>query len=115
MPDLLYHIAQAAETLAGPHGTVKRKLVQAGGEFWAAMQYREEWTPELLARADRICETLLADGTIETTVNKMEPEKAASIAIELAATMARLAADIAHARADSQLPSQQSGFRRQYE
>lgn len=79
------------------------------------MQYREEWTPELLARADRICETLLADGAIETTVNRMEPEKAASTAIELAATMAHLTADIARARAESQLPSQQSGFRRQYE
>jgi hypothetical protein len=115
MPDLLYHVAEAAETLAGPYGTIKKRLVKAGGEFWATMQYRDEWTPELLDRADQICETLLAEGTIETTVRKMDPETVAMTAIGLAATMARLAADIAIARTRQQLPSQQSGFRPQYE
>jgi hypothetical protein len=117
LPDLLHHVAEAAETLAGPHGTAKEKLVKAGRQFWAAMRYLEEWPPELLDRADRICETLLAGGTIETTVRKMNPETAARTAIELRATIARLAADIAVARTGNQLPgqqsAQQSGFRRQ--
>jgi outer membrane murein-binding lipoprotein Lpp len=115
LPDLLHHVAEAAETLAGPHGTAKEKLVKAGSQFWAAMQYPDEWTPELLDRADRICETLLAGGTIETTAKKMDSETAATTVTELAATMARLAVDIAVARTGNQLPSQESGFRHQYE
>jgi hypothetical protein len=115
MPDSLYHVAQAAETLAGPHGTVKEKLVKAGGEFWAAMIYREEWTPELQGRAERICQTLLAGGTVEMTVNKMDPDTAARTVTELTEAMARLAADIAAAKEGNRLPSQQSGFPRQYE
>jgi hypothetical protein len=114
MPDSLYHVTQAAETLAGSQGTAKEKLIKAGGEFWAAMWYRNEWTPELLLKADRICETLLADGPINTTVNNMDPETAARTATELAATMVRLLADIAVARTANQLPSQQSGFQRQH-
>jgi hypothetical protein len=110
MSDLLYHVVQAAETLAGPYGTAKEKLIRAGGEFWAAMWYRDEWTPELLEKADRICETLLAEGTIETTVNKMDSETAASTAEELTAAVAHLAADIAVASAESRLSSQPSGF-----
>jgi hypothetical protein len=115
MPDSLYHVAQAAETLAGPHGTAKEKLVKAGGEFWAAMIYREEWTPELQVRAERICQTLLAGGTVEMTVNQMDSDTAARTATELTAALARLAADIARARDESRLPSQQSGFRHQDE
>jgi hypothetical protein len=113
-PDSLHHVAQAAETLAGPHGTAREKLIKAGGQFWAAMRYRYEWTPELLDTADPIWKTLFAEGTIETTVRKMNPETAARTAVELAATMARLAADIAIARAGNQLPSQQNGFQRPY-
>jgi hypothetical protein len=115
LPDLLHHVAQAAETLAGLHRATKERLVKAGGEFWAALRYRDEWTPKLLDRADQICETLLAEGTIETTVRKMAPETAARTVIDLAATMAHLAADIAISRTRQQLPSQQSGFRHQYE
>jgi hypothetical protein len=115
MSDLLHHVAQAAEIMADPHGTTKDKLAKAGREFWEALRYPCEWTPELQETADRICETLLAEGTIENTVNKMDSETATTTAIELAATMAWLAADIALARTRNQLPSQQSGFRRQFE
>jgi hypothetical protein len=114
MADLLYHVAEAAETLAGHHGATKEKLIKAGGELWSAMRYRDEWPPELRDRADRICETLLADGTITTTVNNMDTEKAARTATELTPTIARLAADIATARTRNRLPSQQSDFRRSY-
>ena len=113
-PDSLHHVAQAAETLAGPHGTAREKLIKGGGQFLAAMRYQYEWTPELLDTADPIWETFFAEGTIETTVRTMNPETAARTAVKLAATMARLAADIAIARAGNQLPSQQSGFQRPY-
>jgi hypothetical protein len=106
VPDQFEHVAKAAEALRGPIGAPRERLLKAGNEFWAGMIHPDHWPLDLWEKAWQICDVLMADGTVETTVEGMDAETAKRVAAEVADDMTQLAADIELARREGRIPRQ---------
>ncbi len=102
----MHHVTEAARILASQHGVAKERLAQAGRRFWRALIDVDSWPRNLAEKAQRICGRFMENGTIESTVNAMNPGTAAERAKELAESVASLAADIELAVREGELALQ---------
>ena len=99
MPDQLHLIAQAANFLTTGTGTPKEKLILGGKLIWAARILSDEWTPDLLERANSIYRGLVKDGIFQKTViEKMDENTAKKRLKQLTKDTVELAAEIEQAR-----------------
>ena len=98
MPDQLHLIAEAANFLTSGKGTPKEKLIHGGKLIWAATILSDDWTPDLLERANSIYRGLLKGGTLKKTVEEMDENTANKCLKQLAKDTAELAAEIEKAR-----------------
>jgi len=92
--DSMHHVTVAARILADQHGAAKDRLAQAGPRFWRALIDVDSWPRDLAEKARQICSRFMEKGTIEWTVNAMDPHTAAERVEELAKSVASLLADI---------------------
>jgi hypothetical protein len=100
----LNHVAETAKFLASGSGTPKEILIVGGKMLRMAMMITGDWTPELLAEANRILAILLDDGTLEMTVARMDEKAAGKCLDQLAKDVTELAKGIEHARSQKRLP-----------
>ncbi len=101
MPVQSHPIAQAATFLTTGPGTPKEKLVLGGKLIWAARLLPEDWTPDLLERANGIYQGLLTGGSVRRTVKQMDENTADKRLKRLAKDTAELAAEIEQARSQA--------------
>lgn len=69
--DPIIHLRRAKEALGGD-GSSRSRLQTAGQEFWKALFDLGTWPLELREAADQITDVLLADGSIDATVPRMD-------------------------------------------
>jgi hypothetical protein len=106
MADHFDHITKAAQALNGPIGTPRERLIKAGNEFWAGLIHPDHWPLDLWEKAWRICDTLMAEGRVESTVAVMDSQTASQVAQQIAKELAELAADVEQARREGRIPPQ---------
>jgi hypothetical protein len=98
MPEQLHLIAQAANFLTTGPGTPKEKLILGGKLIWAARILSDDWTPDLLERANSIYRGLWKDGIVQKTVEQMDENTAKKCLKQLTKDTVELAAEIEQAR-----------------
>jgi hypothetical protein len=101
--DSMHNVTAAARILADQHGAAKDRLAQAGVCFWRALIDVDSWPRDLAEKAQQICRRFMENGTVELTVNAMDPHTAADRVEELAKSVASLLADIKLALQDGRL------------
>ncbi len=72
----LEDIRSAAESLATRDERLKKRLREAGKEFWSATYFQDEWPATLRERAEQVQKLILARGTVKDTVSQMSLEEA---------------------------------------
>lgn len=90
----LEHIIQAARILKAQAGSPKQTLLAACREFWKSLVATDEWTDDLLERAERLADKLLAEGSIRTTIERMDTITSAEVAEDLFDLAAAIAGDV---------------------
>lgn len=100
----LEHIIQAARILKAQAGSPKQTLLAACLEFWKSLFDTDEWPVSLLERAERLADRLLADGSIATTIERMN----AITVDEVAEEILDLAASTFHSDASCFLTTQEN-------
>jgi len=103
MPISPHPIALAANFLTIGLGTPKEKLVLGGKLIWAARTLSDDWTPDLLEKANSIYRGLLKGGTVLKTVEQMDENTANKCLKQLTKDTVQLAAEIEQARSKQPL------------
>jgi hypothetical protein len=99
MPGQPHLIAEAANFLTSGKGTPKEKLIHGGKLIWAATILSDDWTPDLLGRANGIYRGLSKDGIVQkAVVEKMDEETAKKRLKQLTTDVMKLAAEIEQGR-----------------
>ena len=91
MLDQVACIAQAAEVLTGTAGTPQERLAKGFKAFRKATICIEHWPVDLWEEYDRICNTLLAAGTWQKTIDRMDSTTAGECARKVSKAMRDLA------------------------
>lgn len=109
MLDQFHSIVQAAEILVGSVGSPHERLAKGFKAFRQATIFSNDWPVELWEKYNGICETLLAGGTWQKTIARMDLETASQCATHISKAMKNLAVavDVARKRAmapDSTVP-----------
>ena len=94
MLDQLHSINQAAEILAGSVGTPQEQLAKGFKAFRQATIFSDDWPVESWERYDCICNTLLAGGTWQKTIDSMDLKTASECTTQISEAMKDLAADV---------------------
>ena len=72
MLDQFQSINQAAEIVAGPMGSPQERLAKGFKAFRRATVASDDWSAESWEKYDCICSTLLAGGTWQKTIDRMD-------------------------------------------
>ena len=82
MADQVYHLRKAAGLLTGDYD-LRRVILAACDEFWAAMFDPDKWPAELLEKAHLIVEQILHDGPIRKTLANLDDDAMRRIAEDI--------------------------------
>jgi hypothetical protein len=104
MLDQFNRITQAAEILSGTFGTPQDRLVKGFKAFYRATIVSDDWPAHLWEKYNNICETLLAGGTLQKTVDGMNPKSAGECSKQVAQDMKDLAAAVELVRTQRMIP-----------
>jgi hypothetical protein len=97
MLDQCHSINQAAEIVVGPVGSPHERLVNGFRAFRRATIASDDWPVDLWAKYDCICNTLLAGGTWQKTIDRMDLKTANECATPISNAMKGLADDMKRA------------------
>jgi hypothetical protein len=98
MLDQVYSIIQAAEILVGTVGTPQERLAKGFKAFRRATIFSDDWPVGLWVKYNCICETLLAGGTWQKTIGRMDLKTASECATQISKAMRDLAVAVELAR-----------------
>jgi hypothetical protein len=82
MADQFYHLRKAANLLTGDCD-LRKVILAACDEFWAAMFDPDKWPAELLEKANLIVEQILHDGPIRKTLASLDDDGIRRIAEDI--------------------------------
>jgi hypothetical protein len=105
MSDELLYVTKAAKTMRSCVGTPKERLIKGAAEFGVATKNAGHWPPELLAKAKKLCEVLVTDGTLRGTVTKMDTKTATAQLAIIAKGAEDLSVEIEEARSKGRIPA----------
>ncbi len=94
MTDQIHSIVQAAEIVAAGEGTPQERLAQGFKAFRRATVASSEWPVELWEKYDCICDRLLAGGTWQKTIDRMDPQTAGECTAHVSKAMKAFAAAV---------------------
>jgi hypothetical protein len=98
MLDQLHGINQAAEILVGTVETPQERLAKGFKAFRRATLFSNDWPMQLWEKYDCICNTLLANGTWQKTIDSMDLKTASECATQISQAMKDLAVAVKLAR-----------------
>ena len=98
MLDQAYDINHAAEIVAGTVGTPQERLAKGFKAFRQATIFSSDWPVELWEKYNGICDTLLAGGTWQKTIGRMDLKTASQCAMQISEAMKDLAVAVELAR-----------------
>ena len=98
MLDQFHSINQAAEILVGSVGTPHERLAKGFKAFRRATILSNDWPVALWEKYNGICETLLAGGTWQKTIDTMDVTTASECASQISEAMKDLAVGVELAR-----------------
>lgn len=98
MLDQFQSINQAAEILVGTVGTPQERLAKGFKVFRQATLVSNDWPVALWERYDCICDTFLAGGTWQKTIDGMDLKTASRCATHISKAMKDLAVAVKLAR-----------------
>lgn len=98
MLDQFHSIIQAAEIVVGTVGTPQQRLAKGFKAFRLATIFSKDWSAELWEKYDCICNTLLAGGTWQKTIDRMNLTTASDSATQISEAMKDLAVAVELAR-----------------
>lgn len=104
MVDQVHGIKQAADIVVGTVGTPQERLAEGFKAFRRATMFCTDWSVELWEKYNCICETLLAGGTWQKTIGRMDLETASECATEISQAMKDLAVAVGLARRHVVIP-----------
>ena len=104
MSDQVQSILEAAKTLVGTVGTPRERLAKGFKAFRQATIYCNDWPVGLWERYRCICDTFLADGTWQKTIDRMDLKTASECATQISKAMEDLAAAVKLARSHVVIP-----------
>lgn len=76
-------IRNAAQLMAVRPSTASDRLLQAGDVFWSAMYATSEWPPGLHERIAELAGRLMADGSVEATLDRLDESGLEELAGEI--------------------------------
>ena len=91
MMDQFHSINQAAEILVGTVGTPQERLAKGFKAFRRETILSNGWPTEVWEKYDCICNTLLAGGTWQKTIDRMDLKTASECATQISQAMKDLA------------------------
>ena len=91
MLDQVHSIIQAAEILVGTVGTPQDRLAKGFTAFRQAAIFSDDWPVAVWGKYNCICETLLAGGTWQKTIGRMDVKTASECATHISKAMKDLA------------------------
>jgi len=98
MLDQFHSINQAAEILVGTVGTPQERLAKGFKAFRRATIFSNDWPAALWDKYNCICDTLLAGGTCQKTIDRMDLKTASECAAQISRAMKDLAVAVELAR-----------------
>lgn len=98
MLDQFHGIDQAAEIVAGTFGTPQERLAKGFKAFRRATIDNHDWPVELWEKYNCICDILLAGGTWQKTIDRMDLNTASECAAQVSGAMKDLADAVELAR-----------------
>ena len=98
MVDQFHSIKQAAEILVGTVGTPQERLAKGFKAFRRATIFNKDWPVALWEKYNCICNTLLAGGTWQKTLDRMDLKTASECATQISRAMKDLAVAVELAR-----------------
>jgi hypothetical protein len=104
MLDQYHSITQAAGIVAGTAGSPQERLAKGFKAFRRATILSNDWPVELWEKYDCICNTLLAGGTWQRTIDKMDLKAASECGAQISKAMKDLAVDVELARRHAEVP-----------
>ncbi len=104
MLDQCQSINQAAEILLGTVGTPQERLAIGFKAFRKATLISSDWPVALWEKYNGICETLLAGGTWQKTIDRMDLKTASECATQISEAMKDLAVAVELARSQVLIP-----------
>ncbi len=104
MLDQFNRITEAADILSGISGTPQERLVKGFKAFYRATIVSDDWPAHLWEKYNDICETLLAGGTLQKTVDGMNLKIAGECSKKVAKDMTDLAAAVEIVRNQRVIP-----------
>jgi len=99
--DQFHSINRAAEILVGTVETPQERLAKGFKAFRRATIFSNDWPTQLWEKYDCICNTLLANGTWQKTIDSMDLKTASECATQISKAMKDLAVAVELARSDS--------------
>ena len=116
MLDQFHSILQAAEMSIDTVGTPQERLAKSFRAFRRATVFNNDWPAELWEKYNGICNTLLAGGTWQGTIGRVDLKTASQCATQISEAMKDLAVAVELARsgdcADSNYSAVLSGSSR---
>lgn len=100
MLDQVHSIVQAAKILADTVGSPHERLAKGFKAFRRATIFSDDWPVGLWEKYNCICETLLAGGTWQQTIGRMDLKTASECATHISKAMKDLAVAVEIARSD---------------
>lgn len=85
MMEELEAIRNAAQLLAVRTGIDDDRLLRAGDIFWSALYSAGEWPEPLQKRVDDLSQRLMAAGSVEATIPRLDESATEEIAAEILA------------------------------
>ena len=103
MLDQFHSINRAAEILVGSVGTPHERLAKGFKAFRQATIFSNDWPVALWEKYNGICETLLAGGTWQKTIDTMDVTTASECASQISEAMKDLAVAVELARSQVEI------------
>ena len=98
MLDQVHSIIQSAEILVGIVGTPQERLTKGFKAFRRATIFSNDWPVGLWEKYNCLCGTLLAGGTWQKTIDKMDLKAASECATQISKAMKDFAVAVELAR-----------------
>jgi hypothetical protein len=98
MLDQVHSIIQAADIVIGNVGTPQERLAKGFRAFRQATIASDDWRVELWEKYNGICNTLLAGGTWQRAIDRMDLKTASECATQVSGAMKDLAIAVELAR-----------------
>lgn len=98
MLDQVNDIKQAAEIVVGAVGTPHERLAKGFKAFRQATLLNNDWSVDVWEKYNGICNMLLAGGTWQKTIGRMDLKTASQCAVQVSKEMKDLAVAVEFAR-----------------